>query len=65
MLYIPNEEIFNRIVINNEYKRKDNIWFIIFYSNYSDDCLYTEELFTQISLKYFTISFNPFTRFVE
>ena len=58
MLYIPNEEIFNRIVINNEYKRKDNIWFIIFYSNYSDDCLYTDELFTQISLKYCTKSLN-------
>ena len=44
--------------INNEYKRKDNIWFVIFYSNYSDDCLYTEELFAQISLKYCTKSLN-------
>ena len=58
VLYIPNEEIFTRVIINNEYKRKDNIWFVIFYSNYSDDCLYTEELFAQISLKYCTKSLN-------
>ena len=30
----------------------------MFYSNYSDDCIYTEELFSKISLKYKTKVLN-------
>lgn len=71
IVYIANEESFNNfstklIAIKNDNKqmdkkshKKDIYLFMIFYSNYSFDCIYTEELFAQMSLKYF----NPFLRF--
>ena len=67
IVYIQNEQLFNQIVMTDkninvrQSKFKDNIqniWFCIFYSNYSDDCLYTEEIFAKLSLKYLTKSLN-------
>lgn len=64
ILYIQNEEVFNEImnklqIKQNEkgHKKKnnsDNYFFMIFFSNYSYDCLYTEELFAELSVKYFS-----------
>ena len=67
IVYIQNEQLFNQIVMTDkninvrQTKHKENIqniWFCIFYSNYSDDCLYTEEIFAKLSLKYLTKSLN-------
>lgn len=64
-IYIPNEEAFNSILNNLEHKSNekehkkqsnnntDNYLFMIFYSNYSYDCLYTEEFFAELSIKYY------------
>ena len=73
-IYIPNEQIFNEIILSkkNIYEqlkkdvninhkkvgKLDNIFFCMFYSNYSDDCIYTEELFSKISIKYKTKVLN-------
>lgn len=56
--YIPNEEIFNEVVLSPGKKGKDNAWFVVFYSTYSHDCIYTEELFAEMSLKYKTQTLN-------
>ena len=63
IIYIYNEDIFNEIISKFQQKQnerghkktnsKDNYLFMIFYSNYSYDCLYTEELFAEISIKYY------------
>lgn len=58
VIYLPNEDIFNRLIIKNENRKKENIWFVIFYSNYSDQCFYTEELFAKISIEYSTKNLN-------
>lgn len=54
-----SDELFKRIVILNETisgwqvkKPENKFWIIVFYSNFSDDCLYMEELFSKLSLKY-------------
>lgn len=57
IMYIPNEEIFNQLIGERKGK-KDNIYFVVFYSNYSDDCLYTEEIFAKLSLKYSNKNFS-------
>ena len=68
IIEIPSYEAFNEIIKNfqekqNEKSNKkhhtnnsihDNYLFVIFYSNYSYDCLYTEELFANLSIKYYT-----------
>ena len=68
IIEIPNYEAFNEIIKNfqekqNEKSNKkhhsnnsipDIYLFVIFYSNYSYDCLYTEELFANLSIKYYT-----------
>lgn len=56
--YIPNEVAFNEIVLSPGKKGKDNAWFIVFYSFYSNDCIYTEELFALMSMKYTTQSLH-------
>ena len=67
IIYIPNEQIFNQIVMTDKSinvrqtkskEKPQNIWFVIFYSNFSDDCLYTEEIFAKLSIKYLTKSLN-------
>ena len=62
-IYIQNEEIFNDILNklqhnpNEKGHKKANIennyFFMLFFSNYSYDCLYTEELFAELSIKYY------------
>ena len=57
---IQNEEAFIKLIIKNEQvgflnkriKNKKNYWVIILYSNFSDDCIYTEELLSKLSMKY-------------
>ena len=69
IIEIPNYETFNEIIDklqqkpnekshrrshNNVTNAIDNYLFVIFYSNYSYDCLYTEELFANLSIKYYS-----------
>ena len=67
IIEIPSYETFNEIIEKlqkkqNEKSHKkshntphnDNYLFVIFYSNYSYDCLYTEELFANLSIKYYS-----------
>ena len=70
IIEIPNQEAFNEMIIRiqNRHKEKsnkkghhnisttieDSYMFVIFYSNYSYDCLYTEEFFAELSIKYFS-----------
>ena len=69
IIEIPNYETFNEIIDklqqkpnekshrrshNNINNAVDNYLFVIFYSNYSYDCLYTEELFANLSIKYYS-----------
>ena len=69
IIEIPNYETFNEIIDklqpkpnekshrrshNNVTNAYDNYLFVIFYSNYSYDCLYTEELFANLSIKYYS-----------
>ena len=61
IVYIPNEHIFAEYLNLHMRKPKDkksnndedHYLLMIFYSNYSFDCLYTEELFADISIKYY------------
>jgi len=70
IIEIPNMEAFNDIIekiqnrpkekshkkshYNNTNNNQDYYLFVIFYSYYSYDCLYTEELFADLSIKYYT-----------
>ena len=69
IIEIPNAEILNDIMAihsqSNDKKNKkshshnntsvsDNFFFLIFFSNYSYDCLYTEEFFANLSIKYYS-----------
>ena len=62
IIFIPTEEIFMEILnksssghdVKHKKNNKDNYLLMIFYSNYSYDCLYTEELFAQLSIKYYS-----------
>ena len=69
IIEIPNYETFNEIIDklqqkpnekshrrshNNVANAVDNYLFVIFYSNYSYDCLYTKELFANLSIKYYS-----------
>ena len=69
IIEIPNAEILNELMAihsqSNDKKTKkshnhnntsvsDNFFFLIFYSNYSYDCLYTEEFFANLSIKYYS-----------
>ena len=62
ILYIPNVDIFNSLVIKNQSGTKFNYWFVIFYSHYSDDCLYTEELFAKLSIDYYSTNGLKFAK---
>lgn len=63
IIYIQNEEVFNDILNKLQHKQNekghkkpsnpDYYFFMIFYSNYSYDCIYTEELFAELSIKYY------------
>ena len=67
IIEIPNFESFNIMIERSEHKQNekhhkkinnnishDDYLFVIFYSNYSYDCLYTEELFANLSIKYYS-----------
>ena len=64
IIYIPNEEVFNDIISKWQHKQNekghkksnnvDNYFFMIFFSNYSYDYIYTEELFAELSIKYYS-----------
>ena len=62
IMYIHNEEVLNDILNNTQHRKNekhkksnntDYYFLLIFYSNYSYDCLYTEELFAELSIKYY------------
>ena len=70
IIEIANYQVFNELIISSQNKQKeksnkklhhnitskieDSYLFVIFYSNYSYDCLYTEELFANLSIKYYS-----------
>ena len=67
IIELPNYEAFKDIIEQSQNKQKEKLHkkshnninnqdvylFVIFYSNYSYDCLYTEELFAHLSIKYY------------
>ena len=70
IIEIPNHETFSELLIKTQERHKeksnkkghhnntvaieDSYLFVIFYSNYSYDCLYTEELFANLSINYYS-----------
>ena len=64
IIYIQNEEVLNENMNKQQNRQNekghkklnntDNYFFLIFYSNYSYDCLYTDELFAELSIKYYS-----------
>jgi len=59
VIYISSEEMFmHKIKTKNKNINGDSYWFIIFYSNYAENCIYTEELWAKLSLKYSTAALN-------
>ena len=70
IIEIANYQVFNELIISSQNKQKEksnkkshhntttkieeSYLFVIFYSNYSYDCLYTEELFANLSIKYYS-----------